>query len=138
MSSLQHALQHWPQHIRDSIEEAIEDSRSILDLEDDWDGEGSPAYAEDTWNRAIEFLIGNAQRLKNIWGIWIAAPSISPGPDGSIDLHWKTESRELLINIPADLNQPAGFYGDDNEKHRVKGTLEPSGRNEWLLMWLMN
>ena len=34
----------------------IEQAKRILGLEDDWDGEGSPGYSEDTFNRAIAFL----------------------------------------------------------------------------------
>lgn len=141
MTSLQSVIQRWPQDIQQDdrwleIEEAIEESRSLLEIEDDWDGEGSAGYSEATWNRATEFLKNNARRLKDILDVWVDAPSISPGPNGSIDLHWKTESRELLINIPADSTQPAGYYGDDRGVNRIKGTFDISGRNEWLLMWL--
>jgi hypothetical protein len=144
MTTLQSVLQRWPRDTKQEddsgpeIEEAIEESRSLLELEDVWDGEGSPGYTGDTWNRAIEFLKDNTRRLRDILGVRISAPGISPGPNGSIDLHWKTVSRELLINIPTDPDQPAGYYGDDMGKNRIKGTLDTSGRNEWLLMWLMD
>jgi hypothetical protein len=143
MTTLQSVLQRWPQNTKQEddssqeIEQVIEESRSLLEMEGDWDGEGSPGYSAETWSRAVEFLKDNTRRLRDILGVWGAAPSISPGPNGSIDLHWKTASRELLINIPTDPDQPAGYYGDDSGNNRIKGTLDTSGRNEWLLMWLI-
>ncbi|PYS66502.1 MAG: hypothetical protein DMF74_00890, partial [Acidobacteria bacterium] len=42
--------------ISSHLSEAIESSRSILDLPDNWDEEGSSAYAEDAWKRATSFV----------------------------------------------------------------------------------
>src|SRR5262249_55164350 len=39
------------------IADAIERSRGMLDLEDDWDGEGSPAYQQEDWERAVRMLL---------------------------------------------------------------------------------
>ena len=120
-----------------AFEKAIKDSRHLLDLEDDWDGEGSPAYTEATWKRATDFLRANANKLRSLLDRQTPVPDISPGPYGSIDLHWQTQTRELLVSIPVEPEQPAGYYGDDHGKNRIKGTLDTAGRNEWLLMWLM-
>src|SRR5690242_6411887 len=35
----------------------IGDARRLLSLGDDWDGEGSPGYDEQTWSRAADLLI---------------------------------------------------------------------------------
>jgi hypothetical protein len=123
-------------HLSSTLRQAIQESRWILSLEDNWDGEGSPRYNERTWGRAVGFLKRNAISLWNNRSIWIDPPRISPGPNGSIDLHWKTAVRELLINIPADLNQLAGFYGDDRANNTVEGKIDTTGQNEWILMWL--
>ncbi len=120
-----------------TLAKIIEESRSLLALADDWDGEGSPAYAKATWQRATNFLAENAASLYLLFGKWVEAPEISPGPYGSIDLHWQTPARELLVNVPAAASQPATYYGDDRGQNRLKGTLDTAGRNEWLLMWLM-
>jgi hypothetical protein len=125
------------------ITEAIEQSKYILKFEDDWDDEGSPAYKVSTWERATTFLRRSAQLLWKEYHVALDAPKILPGPAGSIDLHWKTTRRELLINIPDTPDEPANFYGDDsasNEhpaKQTIKGILDTAKDNQWLLMWLM-
>lgn len=80
----------------DAIEEVITRSQSILDLQDDWDGEGSPGYSRETWERAIAFL----RRLVKMADI--PAPVISPAERGSIDLYWSTDDSSLLINFSPD------------------------------------
>jgi len=125
------------------ILEAIEQSKNILAFEDDWDEEGSPPYKLATWGRATTFLLRSALLLWEEYYRTLDAPKILPGPAGSIDLHWKTARRELLINIPDTLGEPANFYGDDSSSREhsphqmVKGMLDISKDNQWLLMWLM-
>jgi hypothetical protein len=125
------------------ILEAIEQSKYILAFKDDWDEEDSPAYRSSTWERATVFLSRGARQLWEENHLSLDAPKILPGPAGSIDLHWKTTRRELLINIPDAPGEPANFYGDDSSSHdqrpgqTVKGILDTSKDNQWLLMWLM-
>jgi hypothetical protein len=134
---------HWnwqesdPPSLSAELSIAIENSRAILDLENDWDGEGGVGYSETTWLRATDFLRENALRLWQMKGVWPAVPFIEPGPNGSIDLHWRTSKRELLINIPSDPNQPAGYYGDNFASETIKGKLDISENNEWIMVWLM-
>jgi len=66
----------------------------------------------------------------------VPIPAILPGPDGSIDLHWKTEKYELLINIPGDLNAPASFYGDNYSTLKLEGTFDLKQLNFILIDWL--
>jgi hypothetical protein len=125
------------------ISEAIERSQRILTFEDDWDDEGSPPYKATTWDRATTFLRRSALQLWKDYHVALDAPKILPGPGGSIDLHWKIDGRELLINIPEPLDEPANFYGDESAARDnpptqiVKGVLDTSKDNLWLLMWLM-
>lgn len=128
---------------RDSdIDAAIQEAQTILELQDDWDGEGSPGYAESTLRRAIDFLLLNTSRAWECCGIRTQAPVIGPGPDGSIDIHWKTSTRKLLVNIPADSNKAATFYGDDRTSRDgatsnvIEGCLDTAIDHLWLLMWL--
>ena len=118
------------------IAEAVDASRTMLELEDDWDREGSRGYAEATWKRATQFVSKHARWAWEKCGVRIDAPRIRPGPEGSIDLHWKTENYELLLNVPSNGEEPASFYGDDYGKFTIKGTLDPSAYNRGLLMWL--
>jgi hypothetical protein len=116
----------------------INASRSMLELEDDWDGEGSPGYEEATWRRAVDFLVRNASRLNNEYGLALQSPRIRKGPRGSIDLHWHVTDRELLVNIPAKQGLPADYYGDDGAGgQQIKGTLDPEIQGYHLMLWLV-
>ena len=116
---------------------AAEASRAMLDLPEDWDGEGSPGYEDATWQRAVDFLLSNALRVWTEHGIAVPSPKVRKGPLGSIDLHWRTPSRELLINVPADPEATVDYYGDDGAGgHQVKGTVDPAREGQQLLLWL--
>ena len=123
--------------ISSHLSEAIESSRSILDLPDNWDEEGSSAYAEDTWKRATSFVEECAIGYRGASGVWVDPPKITPGPDGSIDVRWKSSTRSVLINFPADQSQPTQFFGSNSERDSIKGTLDLSSPNQWILMWLI-
>jgi hypothetical protein len=123
-------------HLPSSVKKIISDSRQLLELKDDWDGEGSLGYSEGTLNKAIKFLEENAKNYFRSSGLWVTAPEICPGPNGSIDLLWKLENRELLVNIPVDENSLADYYGDDLGINTIKGKLNLTEKHEWILMWL--
>jgi hypothetical protein len=125
------------EHIDTTISEAIELSRHILSLEDDWDEEGSPPYEERTWLRATNFVKDLATRYWEATNLWVCPPRIMPGPQGSIDIHWNASNRELLINIPTADESPAGYFGSGGAKDTVKGKLDTSSSNQWILMWLL-
>src|SRR5262245_45212970 len=105
---------------------AVVSSRTMLELTDDWDGEGSPGYQQSTWLRAVAFIVDNALAYLEEHGVPVPAPKVRKGPAGSIDLHWREPERELLVNIPAHAATAADYYGDDRSGgHIVKGTLDP-------------
>lgn len=116
----------------------IERARQMLPLDDDWDGEGSPGYSEETLNRAIAFLTEEADGLWDLRGICLPVPRIGPGPDGSIDLHWKLPTRELLVNIPADAGKIATFYGDHYSPERISGSLDSKNFHFEIAVWLVD
>jgi hypothetical protein len=117
--------------------EVVKNSRYILDMEDDWDEEGSPGFLETTWKRATDFVLQVALSFRRQpSGFWVEPPRILPGPIGSIDIHWKTSKRELLINVPANPKEPADYYGSGSATDVIKGKLETSAKNEWILVWL--
>lgn len=119
------------------LEQVITESRSLLDLADDWDGNGSPRVSESAWARAMKFLRRYARMAHDSFGRNVESPKIGPGPDGSIDLHWESQDFEILVNVPADPSQMAEFYGDDYGHASIKGRFDPEGSNEGLLLWLM-
>ena len=118
------------------IRDAIEESKQMRELGDDWDGEGSLPVDEAVWQRAVDFLARYARVVWERFGKRLDAPDITPGPDGSIDLHWDHPEYEMLVNIRRDLTAMAGFYGDDRGRVSIKGTFDPESPNEGLVLWL--
>lgn len=118
--------------------EQIDKNKSkILALKENWDGEGAKKYRKETWERATQFI------KKTYFHLWrqtqklVTPPNILPGPDGSIDIHWKTPKFDLLINIPEDIKEPATFSSDDYGLNTIKGTFDSKKFNQALLSWLM-
>ena len=113
-------------------------AESLLRLGDDWDGEGSPAYSSATLDTAEEFL----KILSTyVWGQLesdLPVPTIAPGPEGSVDIHWKRREWELLVNIPpAGSNEPAVFYGDNYGVEKIRGSFDPKEVSLVIAAWLM-
>ncbi len=116
----------------------IEDTiAKILNLQENWDGEGGKCYNKETLYRAAEFV------KKLSFALWrktqklITPPKILPGPDGSIDVHWKSPKFDLLVNIPENPDESASFASDDYEKNTVKGTFDQKKINPALFYWLI-
>ncbi len=117
----------------------IRASQSLLALEDDWDGEGSPGYDEATWRRAVNFVVDQALQMWGEHGVVIPTPKIRKGPQGSIDLHWRESSHELLVNIPVADDVPADYYGDDGaDGKQIKGSIDLGQQGHDLMQWLMS
>jgi len=110
---------------------------NILALQENWDGEGGKPYLKETLDRAAEFV------KKLSFALWkktqklISPPSLLPGPDGSVDVQWKTPKFDLLVNIPEDSNESATFASDDYEQNSVKGTFDQKKINPALFYWLI-
>lgn len=117
-----------------SLQEEIARSREILTWGEDWDGEGSIGYEEETWKRATDFLSFHAQELARS-GVVLPTPRILPGPNGSIDLHWEIGEHELLLNVP-QRGQLAGFYGEVTGSNSLKGKLDLDSSAVGLFLWL--
>jgi hypothetical protein len=122
----------------DGLETEIENARELLTLEADWDGEGSPKYSAEMFDRVVKFLHMHADNLSRDYDLVMPVPRIGPGPEGSIDLHWKQEGWELLVNIPAGVGQLATFYGDNYGTQKIRGSLDPTVFNLGIVPWLMN
>jgi len=118
------------------ISDAIKKSRQLLRLQLDWDGEDSPRISEETWRRATDFLWNQAKWLLEEHDAVIDTPKIAPGPGGSIDIYWKTDVAELLVNIPVDQNSLLSFYGDTKAGSHISGSMKDSDYKRALWSWL--
>ncbi|MFP3940124.1 MAG: hypothetical protein ACLF0P_07450 [Thermoanaerobaculia bacterium] len=120
--------------------DAIDRSRQITELRDDWDGEGSAGYSVETWQRATDYLRRIALSCWEEFRVAIPPPWITPGPEGSIDLHWQAETYELLVNIPG-APEEATFYGDHQNGMFIEGRFMPEGKGIGrlaLVTWLVD
>ena len=94
----------------------FEAKERILILEEDWDDEGCPAYQEKTIDAAAQFLYQlDSPSVTNV--------RIAPAGEGSIDLHWKMDKFELLINFHPDGS--VSYYGDDYNGNLIRGSSCP-------------
>src|SRR5947207_818979 len=103
-------------------------SLSIAELEDDWDGEGSPGYSIETLDRALEFVMGTI-------GTTSPPPQINPGNAGSIDLYWENANRYLLINFPVGQGEPS-YYGEDRYGSTTGGVIKSNSMGRQVAAWL--
>lgn len=132
----------WPSlpHALESLSQAIRDSHNIVDREAEWDEDEVLSCCEDTWRRAMEVLMSHAKAVWRDRRIVIKAPTISAGPDGSVDLHWRCEPYSLLLNVPAGADECPSYYGDDRDNpdtNRTSGELKPGSMVDLgMLMWL--
>jgi hypothetical protein len=117
------------------IEMAINDSVTLLSLQADWDAAGASPIKAPTRERAVQFLRRTASQVSHSSGRPMPPPRISPCPDGSIDLYWRTPSFTLLINIPP--TREADFYGKAANNLVLKGSFNPDLHTLDLLRWLL-
>src|SRR5665213_136827 len=93
-------------------------------------------YNRETLDRAIAFLKSHISYVWESRATTAPLPAIGPGPAKSIDLYWEQSSWKLLVNIPADKNSDATFYGDDYGKNKTEGSLDPNDISKAIVSWL--
>lgn len=120
----------------DELQTIIDNSRWILDLHDDWDDEGSVGYKVETWIRAMNFLKNVLFSSVNDFCVKSCFPKISPADDGSIDLFWKQESFQLLINIPACESELLAYTGENKWGETISGRINTNRKNFNIAAWL--
>ena len=106
--------------ISSHLNDCIKRSEQILQLEDDWDTEGSKGYKEETWKSTIDFLIDYATRIYKTHRQFIDIPRVHPGSNGSIDIEWDGDEYSLLINI-AESSRIATFYFYNLREQKIEG-----------------
>jgi hypothetical protein len=115
------------------IKKSIDLSGYILDLEENWDDEGASAYTQETWNRAISFLVDFSLLVFHSAGKTIPAPQITHSVEGSIDIFWETDTFYLLVNVPQG-EEPITYFGDDRVGNTSKGTISQAKKGFALAM----
>lgn len=123
--------------IGNSLLELISDSNRILTFQGDPEDDKFIPYSKETLDRAVALLRGYVN-LARVSGAAVPLPKLLPGPAGSIDIHWKTAKKELLVNIPSDQKAPALFYGDDYGQLCIEGKLATTSLHPAIAAWLLN
>lgn len=119
------------------IKEAVTASHRMVELQENWDRDGGTAISEATWQRATDFVLRISTELCNRFQVSPSVPDIAPVPDGSVDIDWRFNGHELIVNVPADSSANVGYYGDDGSGgHSIKGKLDLNAPNQWLFFWL--
>lgn len=111
----------------------IEKSKYLLELKDNWDGEGAEGYDPQTWIRAVKFICNYATRIYHADKKIIIFPVVYHGPSGSIDLLWETDKYNLLFNFPKAPDSPANFYGDNYQRQKIEGVFDPENFQPTLM-----
>jgi hypothetical protein len=70
-------------------------------------------------------------------GAELPVPRILPSAGGSIDLHWKTDRFELLINVPDRAAGEVRYYGDNLAGNNpIENNCSPSDPDLKLVAWM--
>ena len=109
------------------VQVVAEAKERLLALEDNWDGEGAPAYCEQTIEAAAGFFYQLVERSELATQV-----RILPASEGSIDLYWKTAQFELLVNFHPDGS--VSYYGDDYCENVIQGKTRP--KPEVIACWM--
>ncbi len=141
--SLQDVLEDIPQVSatlldarREELEAEIEQAQALVSDPCNEDEEVG-SYSSETFQRAVDFLKTHIEWVWRKRGTNAPLPTIGPGPNGSVDLYWKERYWKLLVNIPADNNALATFYGDNYGTQTTKGSLDPRELSLAIVAWLM-
>ena len=120
------------------VRAAVVRSRSIAELHDDWDGEGSRGCDLETSERAVEVLMGIARGVLENREKRLSVAELTPGPDGSIEFEVVVGQKRLLINAARDADSPILYYGHaTNRSFPIEGELKPTSSLRCLSEWLV-
>jgi hypothetical protein len=102
------------------LESILLEGKYILELNDDWDEEGSVGYTIESWKAAAQFIINFNKWLKGVFLEVFYLPKMSHGPKGTIDVIWHEDNFRLFVNIDY-ANNKGTFYSDTQQKQFSEG-----------------
>lgn len=120
------------------IAEEIENAVTFLENLEDWDSEEGAHYTFSTLKNAATFISDYSMWVLNEYDFVIPTPKIYPGPDGSVDILWKSEKFKLLVNIKPHPDLSATFFGkNDNGEEFVEGQFKIGNINQNIFLVLL-
>jgi hypothetical protein len=127
-----------PPRPRDGIRSTVQSARSLTELGENWDGEGSQGYSLNTWRRVKKFMLTHALVSQSLFRSTLPVPVINPADRGSLDVFWRLSDRQLLVNFPADKTAPITYYGQNNAGNStVSGRTTGREHRLDLVAWLI-
>jgi hypothetical protein len=124
----------------EKIAKEIEESKSILELNDDWDSFDAKKIDKEVWFMAVSLLSKYAHYILAEFSTVIQPPEINPVPNGTIDLSWRTKNGRFLMNVKGkESNTLASYYGDlYNNEQPIKDKLINDSIIKHLAYWMRN
>jgi hypothetical protein len=115
------------------ISSVIRAARALVDLGENWDGEGGRGYSLETWKRVKKFLVSHASVARSP----LPVPAINPADQGSFDVFWRLSDRQLLVNFPEDEFAPITYYGQNQQgDNTISGRITAGKKRLDLVAWL--
>ena len=125
------------QMVQERLSRLVAESRWILGWREIMDGRPTRPIEARTFSRAVALLTQMAYQAPVDTSAEFPLPTISPSPDGSVDLQWEHAGFELLVNVPAGPGAPATFAGEKANQIRLTGETDPEKPAEILLKWIL-
>lgn len=108
--------------IFEKLDIEIKKSEYILDLKENFDGEGSVSYTYDVWKKATEFTKRLFEYYYSVYGDTPSIPKIYHGPNNTIDIFWTNRMFDLLINVP-EVGMASFSYDEMKTKNHSDGSF---------------
>lgn len=94
----------------------------------------------ETWNRMsalVQAIVSDFMKTHDATDLDL--PIFSAGEEGGIDVQWRGETRNLLIAVEVDAAEPTRFHAYDwaKDNHAIRGSLDETVNNGWLISWLL-
>ncbi len=102
---------------------AIKEAHYLRTLQDDWDGEGSPAIASSAIDSAVEFIRVLAQQFFDRLDFIIPQPEFGPSPSGGVTVEWEGQNYKLTLGFPPFMDEKGWFYGRSEMGFKYEGIL---------------
>lgn len=115
------------------LDSVLTSAQRLTQFEEDSDIE---SVASGTLHRAEELLRLYFRSAHDELGIPLGMPSISAADQRSVDLYWKSPRRRLLVNIPANPQDPPRFYGQTEAGDKISGTIVSQVVHTLIVSWL--
>ncbi len=122
-------------HVSPALEAALVDASKLPEMGADWDDDGAEAIAAETVQRAASMLRVVARQL-GLNYTELPVPRISPCPDGSLDLYWKGDDYQLLINVKPGKAE-CDYFGERSNGRVTKGPFMPEDIEVSMFSWLL-